>query len=103
MASQPDPGTAAEGQPGDRLAAPGRSRVPFTALTPESLQKLDPAGRLAFRVAAETIARDENPGISTTAALLLTIQRLIAEPAPEVIQVTPKEGPADPRIPPGLI
>jgi hypothetical protein len=83
MASQPDAGAVAGGQPGDRLAAPGHaaetSQVPFTPVTPEALAKLEPAERLAFTVASAQVARDENPGINTTAALVLTVQRLITE------------------------
>lgn len=67
------------------------SRVPFTAITAESLARLDPAERLAFRAAAEQIARGENPRINTTAALLLTIQRLIAE-SPQIDSEEPAPG-----------
>ncbi len=55
------------------------SQLPFTPLTPDDLARLEPAERMAFTVAAGQVARDENPGINTTAALLLTIQRLIAD------------------------
>jgi hypothetical protein len=55
------------------------SQLPFTPLTPDDLARLEPAERMAFTVAAGQVARDVNPGINTTAALLLTIQRLIGE------------------------
>jgi hypothetical protein len=55
------------------------TEVPFTPLTPDDLARLEPAERMAFTVAAGQVARDVNPGINTTAALLLTIQRLIGE------------------------
>lgn len=51
----------------------------MTALSVDeaSLATLLPEERLAFTVAASQVARDDNPGINTTAALLLTIERLI--------------------------
>ena len=68
-------------------------QVPFTPLTPDDVARLEPAERLAFTVAAGQVARDMNPGINTTAALLLAIQRLIAEPAdgPERDRITELE------------
>jgi len=60
---------------------PETSQVPFTPVTAEALATLTPAERLAFTVASAKVARDENPGINTTAALLLTIQRLLADGA----------------------
>jgi len=68
------------------------SQLPFTPLTPDDLARLEPAERMAFTVAASQVARDENPGINTTAALLLTIQRLIGE-APGRAE-TAREAPA---------
>jgi len=57
------------------------SQIPFTPLSPEAMARLEPAERLAFTTAASQVARDKNPGINTTAALVLTIHRLISEPA----------------------
>jgi hypothetical protein len=79
MASQADAGAVTGGQPGDRLPAPGLSAT--WPLTSQALAALEPPERLAFTVAASQVARDENPGINTTAALVLTIQRLITEAA----------------------
>jgi hypothetical protein len=76
----------------DRLPAPAlsgawreraeTSQVPFTPVTREALATLEPAERIAFTVAAARVARGDNPPLNTTAALLLTIQRLITETGP---------------------
>ena len=50
-------------------------------VTAQALARLLPDERLAFTAAAAQAARDENPGINTTVALLLTVQRLITEAA----------------------
>jgi hypothetical protein len=75
----------------DRLPAPAlsgawreraeTSQVPFTPVTREALATLEPAERIAFTVASAQVARGDNPPPNTTAALLLTIQRLITEAA----------------------
>jgi hypothetical protein len=48
-----------------------------SAVTQADLAKLTPEERSAFTVAAKMVARDDNPGIGTTATLVLAIQRLI--------------------------
>ena len=52
----------------------------MTAVTEADLAKLTPEERSAFTTAAGQVARDVNPGIGTTATLILAIQRLITEP-----------------------
>lgn len=52
----------------------------MSAVTRADLAKLTPEERSAFTAAAAQVARDVNPGIGTTATLVLTIQRLITEP-----------------------
>jgi len=76
------------------------SQIPFTPLSDEAMARLEPAERLAFTTAASQVAREENPGINTTTALVLTIHRLIgdgtagADPAEPVIELEHRLGEA---------
>jgi hypothetical protein len=60
------------------------ARIPFTPVTPEALARLEPAERQAFRAAAVCVAGDQKPPLGVIADLVLTIQRLVAEPAQDV-------------------
>ena len=85
MASQqPDAGAVADGQPGDRLPAPGRSsQIPFTPVTAEALARLTPVERNTFIMAAEQVAAEQKPSMMTIVVLVEIIQRLITEQQPE--------------------
>jgi hypothetical protein len=61
------------------------SQIPFTPLSPEALARLTPAERISFLTAAGQAARDNNPPLSTTVELLLTIHRLLTSPDPEAM------------------
>jgi hypothetical protein len=49
------------------------------ALTEGDLARLLPEERLAFTVAAQQVAEDRNPGLNTTAQLVLAIERLLTQ------------------------
>lgn len=57
------------------------SQVPFMALDPAALAKLQESELGAFTRAAQQIANGEQPTLSDSAELVLTIQRLIASPS----------------------
>ena len=57
------------------------AQIPFAALTGEALGRLSPDERLAFEAAAVAVAGDQKPSLEVIATLVLTVQRLISEPA----------------------
>ena len=61
---------------------PETSQVPFTPVTAEALDRLTPAERDSFTMAAEQVACSQKPSMMTIVALIETIQRQITEPTP---------------------
>lgn len=57
------------------------SQIPFTPLTPEAMERLTLDEVLAFEAATCAVAGDQKPSLEVIASLVLTVQRLITEPA----------------------
>lgn len=60
------------------------SQIPFTPLTPGSVERLTLDEALAFEAATVAVANDQKPSLEVVATLVLAVHRLITEAAGEI-------------------